>query len=201
MTFQSFSINYDYRCPYARNLNEYAVEALRLGVPYEIKFVPFNLSQVHVEEGAPPIWDDPEMIPILMANEIGYIVSQLAPDRFLDVHLALFSLRHDEAKNLKDRDEVTKILVTQGVDASKVFDAFDSRRFSNLVRELHEDQVDRLQVFGVPTLFHGQTAAFVRIMERPSQSEKSVVSVLDRVIEQVFEHSELNEIKHTSLDR
>lgn len=201
MTLQSFSINYDYRCPYARNLNEYVVEALKLGSPYQIDFVPFNLSQVHVEEGDPPIWDNPEMTTTLMANEIGYIVSKLAPDQFLDVHVALFALRHDEAKNLKDRDEIAKILVTHGVDSAGVFDAFDSRRYAKVVRELHEDQVDRLQVFGVPTIFRDRTAAFVRITDRPSKSDRSVVSVLERVIEQVFDHVELNEIKHTSLDR
>ena len=201
MTIDKFSINYDYLCPFARNLNEHVAQAITQGAPFEVEFVPFNLSQVHVEDGDPPIWEDPDKAADLVANEVGYIVSQLIPDRFLDVHIGLFALRHDEGKSLKNRDEIAKVLVAQGVDESEIFAALDEHRYSERVRDLHEEQVQKLQIFGVPTVFDGERAAFVRIMKRPTQSQEDSVTVLSRILDQVFNHAELNEIKHTHLDR
>ena len=68
MTTKHFSVNWDYRCPFARNAHEHLVTALQAGAPFEVEFVPFSLSQAHVEEGGTPVWDDPEHEPDLLAG-------------------------------------------------------------------------------------------------------------------------------------
>ena len=197
----AFSINYDYRCPFARNLNEHVVEALKSDPDLTVTFVPFNLSQVHVDEGNPPIWEDPDKSLDLLANEVGYIVSELFPEKFPEVHLSIFGIRHELRKSLKDRTELAKVLVAHGVDESEVFQAVDQHTYSDKVRALHEDQAQRLEVFGVPTIFDDEKAAFVRVMNRPSESSESSKELVLRILNQIFCYPEINELKHTRLDR
>lgn len=197
---KSFAINFDYRCPFARNLNEHLVAALKSGAEYDVEFVPFNLSQVHVEEGERSIWDDPSREVDLIANEVGYIVSKLYPEKFLDVHIGLFALRHEKGKGLKRFEEMEDLLTENGVDSVKVREVLESKIYREETRELHRHQSEDLDVFGVPTLFDDDKAAFVRILNRPSTNEDSI-AVVDRVVEHVFTHPELNEIKHTRVNR
>ncbi|HTW97523.1 MAG TPA: hypothetical protein VMD59_02035, partial [Acidimicrobiales bacterium] len=70
MTTQ-FSVNFDYRCPFARNANEHVVAALRGGADYDVTFAGFSLSQVHVPEGEPPVWAQPDRRPELAAVAAG----------------------------------------------------------------------------------------------------------------------------------
>ena len=53
-----FSVTWDYRCPFARNAHEHLVAGLAGGADWDVTFVPFSLSQVHVPEGGTPVWDD-----------------------------------------------------------------------------------------------------------------------------------------------
>ena len=197
----AFSINYDYRCPFARNLNEHVVTALKSNPDFTVTFVPFNLSQVHVDEGDQPIWEDPDKSLDLLANEVGYIVSELFPEKFPQVHLGLFGIRHDLRKSLKDRAELGKVLDAHGIDESEVFQAIAQHTYSDQVRALHEDQVQRFEVFGVPTIFDDDKAAFVRIMNRPSESPEASKDLVLKIINQIFCCPEINELKHTRLDR
>ncbi len=201
MTISKFSINFDYRCPFARNLNEHVVAALEEGAGYEVEFLPFNLSQVHIEEGEPSIWDDPDRAGDRLANEVGYIVSQQYADKFRKVHLDLFAIRHDRGASLRDRSEIAKVLSNHGIDADAVLSQVDEGTHAKRLREIHEDQAERLAVFGVPTVFDGERAAFVRVMKRPADSSEEPRDVVDRMLDQVFGHPEFNEVKHTRLER
>src|SRR5690606_12629154 len=100
-----FEITWDYRCPFARNAHEHVVEGLRDGADWGVRFVPFSLGQVHVAEGEPDVWERPEADSGLLALQAGVVVRDRFPDRFPDVHLALFALRHDEGRHLRDEAE------------------------------------------------------------------------------------------------
>ena len=117
---KSFGVTYDYRCPFARNAHEHVIAALRSGADWEVDFVPFSLSQVHVEEDDVPVWDDPDRASELLALESSLVVAERFADRFLDVHEALFAARHDEARDLRDRAVVMDVLRTNGVDDEEV---------------------------------------------------------------------------------
>ena len=92
----SFSVTWDYLCPFARNAHEHVVAALDDGAPWEVEFTPFSLVQNHVEEGGDPVWDAPEEAKGVLALQAGVVVRDRFPDRFGPAHVALFAVRHDE---------------------------------------------------------------------------------------------------------
>ncbi len=56
----TFAVTWDYRCPFARNAHEHVLDALADGADWDVTFLPFSLGQVHVEEGQPDVWDNPD---------------------------------------------------------------------------------------------------------------------------------------------
>jgi DSBA-like thioredoxin domain len=195
----SFGVTYDYRCPFARNAHEHVLEALRAGADWDVEFVPFSLSQVHVEEGEPAVWDDPDRRKDLLALEASIVVAEKFPDRFGDVHAALFAARHDHARDLRDESVLREVLRESGVDAASVFEQVSDRAVRDRLRTSHETAASEHQVFGVPTFIVGDKAAFVRIMTRPRGDSATALSTIERVLEVVSGHPELNEIKHTTI--
>lgn len=172
MKLPPFSVTYDYRCPFARNAHEHLVEALKGGAGWEVEFVPFSLSQVHVEEGGTPAWDNPEKEGDLMAMEAGIVVRDRYPDRFPDVHLALFAARHDEGQDLREESVIRAILSSAGVDADAVLEAISEGWPRKAFRKAHEESVDQQKVFGVPTFIVDDEAVFVRIMTAPRRRHR-----------------------------
>jgi hypothetical protein len=195
----SFGITYDYRCPFARNAHEHVIEALRSGADWDVQFVPFSLSQIHVDEGGTPVWDDPAKSGDLLALEASIVVANKFPDRFLDVHEALFAVRHDQARDLRDEKVVSQVLDAAGVDAAAVIEQLRDRSVLEQLRKSHEDSVTDHQVFGVPTFIVGDRAAFVRIMTRPQGDADIATATIERVLDLLTDHPELNEVKHTTV--
>jgi hypothetical protein len=195
----SFGITYDYRCPFARNAHEHVVAALRSGADWDVQFVPFSLSQIHVEEGDTPVWDDPDQAGDLLALEASIVVANKFPDRFLDVHEALFAARHDQARDLRDESVLSEVLQASGVDATAVIEQLQDKAVLDQLRKSHEDSVSDHQVFGVPTFIVGDRAAFVRIMTRPQGDSEVATATIERVLELLTDHPELNEVKHTTV--
>jgi len=199
MESSSIAVTYDYRCPFARNAHEHVVHALRGGAPWAVEFVPFSLTQVHVEEGGTPVWEDSARAADLVAVEAGLVVRDRDPDRFLNVHLAMFAARHDQGRDLRDEAVVREVLETQGVETESVFDAIAEGWPRTLFRKSHESAAADHKVFGVPTFIAGNDAVFVRIMTRPNEDQKASVMTIERVLSLMLEQPELNEFKHTSI--
>ena len=198
---RSFSVNWDYRCPFARNAHEHVVAGIRSGAGWDVEFVPFSLSQVHVEEGGTPVWEDPAKARDLLAMRAGLVVRDAQPGRFLDVHLALFSARHDQGRDLRDPDVVRAVLGEAGADADSVMSALDDGAGLDAFRKEHESSADENGVWGVPTFIVGDRAAFVRLMTRPEADAGASAVLIDRVVDAVGGWAELNELKHTTLSR
>jgi hypothetical protein len=196
-----FAVNWDYRCPFARNAHEHIIAGLRAGADWDVRFVPFSLGQVHVPEGEPDVWVRPEVDSGLLALQAGVVVRDRFPDRFLDVHEALFALRHDEGRHLEDESEVRRVLGEHGVDADAVFAEIASGRALESVRIEHTASADDLDAWGVPTFMQGDRAVFVRLMERPRGDGELAIRTIERVVGLLGDFPELNEFKHTSLKR
>ena len=196
-----FAVTWDYRCPFARNAHEHLIEGLRAGADWNVRFVPFSLGQVHVTEGEPDVWVRPESDSGLLALQAGVVVRDRFPDRFLDVHEALFALRHDEGRHLEDEAEVRRILTDHGVDAAAVLDEVATGSALETVRLEHTAAADDNDVWGVPTFVQGDSAVFVRLMERPRGDSALARRTIDRVVDLLGDFPELNEFKHTSLKR
>lgn len=197
----SFSVTYDYRCPFARNAHEHLIEGLRAGATWDVEFVPFSLSEAHVEEGGASVWDDPAKASHLVAMEASVVVRERYPERFNDVHLALFAARHDEGRDLREEGVVREILAVNGVNADDAMAEVADGWPGQLFRKSHEAAVADHHVFGVPTFIAGENAVFVRIMTRPQGDGALARSTIDHILQLVADHPELNEFKHTTIGR
>jgi predicted DsbA family dithiol-disulfide isomerase len=194
-------VNYDYRCPFARNAHEHVVAGLRAGAPWEVEFVPFSLTQAHVEEGGTPVWEDPDKASHLVAIEAGLVVRDTDPEHFLDLHLGLFAARHDLGRDLRDEAVVREVLERAGVDADDVLDTVGGGEPRQAFRKAHEAAVADHHVFGVPTFVVGDRAVFVRIMTRPDGDGARSQATVEGVLSLLVDRPELNEFKHTTIPR
>ena len=196
-----FAVTWDYRCPFARNAHEHVVAGLEAGAGWNVRFVPFSLGQVHVAEGEPDIWQRPQDDSGLVALQAGVVVRDRFPDQFLDVHLGLFALRHDEGKHLSDEAEIRRVLEANGVDAEAVFAEIADGGALERVRNQHTAAAEESEVWGVPTFVVDDAAVFVRLMERPKGDGELAIRTIERVVDLLTGFPELNEFKHTSLKR
>jgi hypothetical protein len=196
----SFAVTWDYRCPFARNAHEHVLAALDDGADWDVTFVPFSLGQVHVEEGEPDVWDDPDSDSGLLALQVGVAVRDVVPERFHAVHWALFSHRHEQAGSLRDEQELRNVLKAVEVDDDLVFAEVASGRPLAQVKTEHTEAAASHDVWGVPTFIVGDQAAFVRLMHRPEGDALEARRTIERVVD-LLSWPELNEFKHTSIPR
>ena len=78
---RSFEVTFDYRCPFARNAHEHVLDGLEAGADWDVRFVPFSLSQAKEatwSRGADSA---------LEAFELAIAVRDTQPDRFLEASL------------------------------------------------------------------------------------------------------------------
>ena len=195
-----FAVTWDYRCPFARNAHEHLLKALRDGADWNVRFVPFSLGQVHVAEGEPDIWERPGDDSGLLALQAGVVVRDRWPDRFFDVHLALFALRHDEGRKFEE-PEIRRVLTEQGIDVDAVFAEIAEGTALERIRDEHTVAVEDFEVWGVPTFLLGDAAVFVRLMDRPGDDADHARRSIQRVLDLLVDAPDLNEFKHTSLKR
>ena len=198
---RAFSVTWDYRCPFARNGHTHVVAGLRDGAPWDVTFVPFSLGQVHVAEGEPDIWGRWRDDSGLLALQAGVVVRDKFADRFLDVHEALFALRHDDSGQLRDEAQVRATLEAQGVDADVVFDEIATGSSIDAVQAAHEAVASGQRVWGVPTFIVGDQAVFVRLMDRAGPDPAPSRAAIERILDLLTGWPELNEFKHTSIPR
>ena len=197
----SFSVTWDYRCPFARNAHEHVVAALADGAEWQVTFLPFSLGQTHVPEGGTPVWDDPAKAKDLLALAAGVVTRDQYPDRFLQAHLALFTARHDDGLDLRVPEVVAGVLDGAGVPGDKVVAEVESGAPVQELRRAHEEAVSRWQVFGVPTFVVGERAVFVRLMSRPNGDAALARRTVEGVIGLFDSMPDLNEFKYTTLER
>jgi hypothetical protein len=196
----SFAVNWDYRCPFARIAHTHVVEGLLDGADWDVSFVPFSLGQVHVEDGETPIWERPDDDTGLLALQAAVVVRDTDPERFPLVHRALFDARHAQGAKIRDEAVLRAILAEHGVEPDAVFTEVATGEPLGIVRDEHTATVEDLGVWGVPTFMAGGRAAFVRLMELPADAADARRSI-ERILDMLTGWAELNEFKHTGLDR
>lgn len=196
----SFAINWDYRCPFARIVHRHVVDGLLDGAGWDVTFVPFSLGQVHVEDGDAPIWERPEDDSGLLALQAAVVVRDQHPERFLPLHRAIFEARHADGAHIRDEDVLRGLLAANDVDPDPVFAEIATGAPLATVRDEHTTTVKDLDVWGVPTFMAGGRAAFVRLLELPTDATDARRSV-ERCVELLEGWPQLNEFKHTTLDR
>lgn len=203
MTTLAFKVTWDYRCPFARNVHEHLLTGLAAGADWDVEFLPFSLGQVHVEEGAVSVWDEPDQDSGILALQAGVYVRDHYPQQWAGVHRALFAVRHDEGLLLSDRAIIEKTLLDNGVPAAEVLAAIDSGEVLAAVKAQHEQYAQSHAVWGVPTFIVGDQSVFVRLMNRAQIGADADASIkaIERVVDLAGGWPELNEFKHTSIPR
>jgi hypothetical protein len=196
-----FAVTWDYRCPFARNAHEHIVAGLADGADWDVTFLPFSLSQVHVPEGGTPVWDDPDKAADLLALAAGVVVRDEYPELFGAVHNALFAARHDEGLDLRQADVVTAVLDAAGVDGTKVLARVESGEPIDEIERSHLQAVGEWAVFGVPTFVVDGRAVFVRLMSRPEGDGALARRTIEGVVQLMADQPDLNEFKFTTLSR
>jgi hypothetical protein len=194
---RSFAVTFDYLCPFARNAFEAIAAGLEAGRDWDVRYVPFSLSQAHVPEGETPAWErenGDRYTSGVLALQWGLAVRDKFPERFGAFHLAAFAARHDEARDLKDVSVMRSIASSVGLDPDAVADVVDGGEPRRVLEAEHTEAVERWKVFGVPTFIEGNEAVFVRLMERGR------VDDLDQVLG-LLSSTRLNEFKRTVVPR
>jgi len=196
-----FAVTHDYLCPFARNAAEVVVRALEAGAPLDVGFRAFSLSQIHLEEGAPPVWQPgAEPASGVLALQWGLAVRDELPERFPAVHLALFAARHDQGRDINDPEVVAEAVASAGVDPDEVAKLVASGGPAAALAADHTWGADGSRVFGVPTFVTDRRAVFVRLMNRPA-SPANARTTLERVLAMVEDWDDLNEFKATVIPR
>ncbi len=193
----TFQLSYDYRCPFAKNIHLHVIEALRSEADFDVTFVPWTMSQGYQASGAPDVWDDPDRDPEHLALAVSTSVRDLQPERFLDVHAALFRARHNRAIRLVTWDEIKVALAGIDIDLDFVADDLASRRPYKVIGESFRE-FERYEAFGVPTFVVGNDATFVRYMNEPTDSSSSI-ALIESLVSLMSNESALNEFKHTKV--
>lgn len=188
-----FDLTYDYLCPFARNANEAVLNGLAEGRDWQVRFRPFSLTQVHVEEGGDDVYGDASASGVL-ALQWGLAVRDTDPDNFGAAHTALFAARHDHGLDISGEDVIRSAVAGAGVDIDATAEEVASGRPARALAEEHSEAVDRWAVFGVPTFIVDEVATFVRFMER------GLATDVDRVVE-LLDWQGLNEFKRTRRPR
>jgi protein-disulfide isomerase-like protein with CxxC motif len=192
----TFTLTYDYLCPFARIANEATVEAIAAGADYDVTFAPFSLSQNHLDEDETPVW---EQEPSARGRGVLALLWSLAvrdgyPDSFDAFHVALFNAKHDDLIDINDEQALRGVAASVGVDPDAVADAVASGVPAKTLASEHTRLVEDSSVFGVPTFIGGGEAVFVRFMERHKLDDLAkVVDMLD--------WTNVNEFKRTTIAR
>jgi len=192
----SFSLTYDYLCPFARNVNETVVEMLRAGSSYDVRFVPFSLQENHADEGDVAQWDLPidAAGPGVLALLWSIAVRDVFADAFLAFHLALFSARHDDGADIGDPQVLESVARSVDIDPEALRLQVATGVPAGTLAAEHSRAVEEYGVFGVPTFIQGDEAVFVRLMDRHQPGD--VENVLD-----MLSWANLNEFKRTSVEQ
>ena len=196
-----FSVTFDYLCPFARNAHEHVLAGLRAGAPWEVGFVPYSLAQGHVEEGATAVWDleAPLASSGILALAAGIAVRDLLPERFPQAHAALFAARHDRGEDIKDPQVVRSALDRAGLDGGDVLRTVEEQNVLSQLRKEHEASVHEHEVWGVPTFIGTDRAAFVRLLDRPTDDPQLSIDAIEQVIGLLEMQTNLHEFKQTDL--
>jgi len=195
-----FAVTYDYRCPFARIAHDHVLTGLASGASWDVTFLPFALGQTHVADGEPSVWERPDTDSGLLALQASIAVRDGQPDRFLDVHRALFEHRHGDGGDLRTVDALTPVLAAAGADTDAIWAEVDTGRPLATIEKEHTAYADSHQVWGVPTFIVDDSAVFVRLLDRADGDEGLAVRTIERLLEQIAWTS-LNELKHTSIPR
>jgi len=194
---KTFTVTYDYLCPFARIASESLVDAVVAGAPYDVTFKPFSLAQNHLDDDAVAVWDrgpSDEQGRGVLALFWSLAIRDGFSESFLEFHKSLFNAKHDDLADIGDEAVLRDLATKVGLDADAVAAAVETGVPAKTLAAEHTALVEDLGVFGVPTFIDGEEAVFVRFMERHKLDD------LDKVVDMIS-WTNVNEFKRSRIPR
>ena len=195
----SFAITWDYRCPFARNAHEHVLDGLADGADWDVTFLPFSLGQVHVEEGQPDVWDNPDADSGLIGLQVGVAVRDTLPERFPAVHQALFAHRHEHGGSLRDEQALRNVLKALDVDVDVVFAEVASGRPLATIKAEHTALRGQPRRVGGPDVHRGRPGRLRPADAPPRRRRRRGSRRRSSEWSTCSDWADLNEFKHTSI--
>lgn len=196
----SFTLNFDYRCPYGRIVHDHVVTGLLGGADWNVTFTPFCLGQAHVEESESDIWDRPEDDSGIDALQAAIAVRDTQSRLFVPVHHALHEYRHTQNGNLRRCESLNAVIASCDVDTDAMWAEVESGRPLATIKTEHTGFAATHSVWGVPTFIVGDKAVFVRLLDLPFGDVALAIATIERVLDNI-QWPILNEFKHTVVPR
>lgn len=164
-------VYYDYTCPFVYNVAIW-LQAVKqeMGPNLLIHWRYFSLEQVNNRVGPQwKLWEQPDTytsrgLRAFWAAEAALRQGEAAFDRF---HMALIKARHEQQQNIADITVLTGIAKGAGLDTSRFQQDITDRKLLNALAESHIAAVEKLGVFGTPTLVFPEGQAFYLKMSAP----------------------------------
>ncbi len=165
--------------------------------PIEITWRPFSLEQANQKVGPDyHAWDEPDenLNGSLWGLRAGEAARRQGENQLRAYLPLLLKARHEERRDLGDKDLLQRLAVEAGLDAQQFAQDLNDRSTLDAIAATHKRAVDERGVFGTPTfVFEGGGSAFVKLI-RP-QSPDQAASAFDSLVNLVQSNLFVGEVK------
>jgi predicted DsbA family dithiol-disulfide isomerase len=168
-----------------------------LGSQLTVNWKYFSLEQINNKEGPDwKLWEQPNNYPsrgrnAFHAAEAARTQGETAFEAF---HYALLRARHEEKRDISDKTALNQAAESVGLEMDRFRKDLGDRSLLERLAEDHTFAVEKLGVFGTPTLvFPKQQAVFLKMAPPPSPEE--AVAVFEDVRRLVENRYQIKEIK------
>jgi hypothetical protein len=156
------------------------------GNKLQVQWRGFLLEQANNKQGPDwKLWEQPSdypfrSLPALRAAEAARLQDS---DAFYRFHIGLLKARHEEHKNITDRDVLTGVARSAGLDPDQMHrDAANQNILEKIVSD-HTEAVEQFGVFGTPTfVFPNGSAAFLKLLKPPDNDASDLLDLLSDVM-------------------
>ena len=159
-----------------------------LGPQLTLNWRYFSLEQVNSQQGPEwKIWEQPEDYPSrgLRAFWAAEAARRQGEAAFGSFHTALLKARHEERRDIADKDTLIQVAESVDLEMPQFQKDLGDRQLLARLAEDHTFAVERLGVFGTPTLgFPEEQAFFLKMSLPPPEESLSIFTELRRLAEQ-----------------
>lgn len=162
----------------------------------EINWKAFSLEQANQSEGSDwKVWDQPDDYPSkgLWAQRAAEAAKRQGNELFQAFHLNLLKARHEDRKDLNDRDMLSDVAKRSGLDTNLFQSHLSDRSVLESLAHDHSVAVDKYGVFGTPTfVFENGSSAFLKLLKPP---EDEAVNTFENLLELMQQRLYVGELK------
>ena len=160
--------------------------------PIEINWKPFSLQQVNQKIGPDyRAWEeaDDDLDGSLWGLRAGVAAKRQGEDAMRRYMPLLLKARHEERKDLGDKDLLKSLAKQAGLDMSRFGKDLEDRSTLDEIAASHKEAVEVKGVFGTPTfVFENGASAFLKVIrpKTPQDAERAFDSVIDVMQNEIF---------------